>query len=99
MKPFAVMARHQLFNSKNILPQLKVANAYVQYNRLQEARALYKSLMLKHGNSRIVVMGMLELLKKQNDLEEARHVLAQFGNHATSANDKTWARDELEQLR
>ena len=89
----------QLFNSKNILPQLKVANAYVQYNRLQEARVLYKSLMLQHGNSRIVVMGMLKLLKKQNDPAEARRVLAQFSKQATSANDKAWARDELEQLR
>ena len=89
----------QLFNSKSILPQLKVANAYVQYNRLQEARALYKTLMLKHGNSRIIVMGMLKLLKKQNDPAEARRVLAQFSKQATSANDKAWARDELEQLR
>jgi Tfp pilus assembly protein PilF len=89
----------QLFNSKSIRPQLKVASAYVQYNRLQEARALYKSLMLKHSNSRIVVMGMLELLKKQNDSEEARRVLTQFSNDATSASDKAWARSELEQLR
>jgi type IV pilus assembly protein PilF len=89
----------QLFNSKSIRPQLKVANAYVQYNRLQEAQALYESLMLKHGNSRIVVMGMLTLLKKQNDSEEAKRVLTQFSNHATSANDKAWASGELEQLR
>lgn len=89
----------QLFNSNDILPQLKMANAYMQYNRPHEARALYKTLMLQHGNSRIVVMGMLQVLKKQNDLEEARRVMAQFGRQATSTQDKEWAREELEQLR
>jgi Tfp pilus assembly protein PilF len=89
----------QLFNSNNILPQLKVANAYLQYNRLHEARALYKTLLLQNGNRRAVVAGMLKLLKKQNDLEEARRVLVQFGRQATSAQDQAWAREELEQLR
>lgn len=89
----------QLFNSNNILPQLKVANAYVQYNRLHEARVLYKALMLKYGNSRVIVMGMLKLLKKQDDLAEARRVLSQFSTQATSPQDKAWAQDELEQLR
>jgi Tfp pilus assembly protein PilF len=89
----------QLFNNYNILPQLKVANAYLQYNRLHEARALYKTLMLQNSNSRIVVMGMLKLLKKQNDLEEARRILTQFDHQATSTQDKAWAGEELERLR
>jgi Tfp pilus assembly protein PilF len=89
----------QLFNSNNILSQLKVADAYLQYDRLHEARALYKTLMLQNSNRRIVVMGMLKLLKKQNNMEEARRILVQFGHQATSTQDQTWAREELERLR
>jgi Tfp pilus assembly protein PilF len=89
----------QLFNRGDIRPQLKMAYAYVQYNRLHEARALYKTLLLQYGNNRVIVMDMLKLLKKQDDLAEARRVLTQFSSQATSAQDKAWARDELEQLR
>ena len=89
----------QLFNNNSIRPQLKMANAYVQYNRLQEARALYNTLMLQNGGNRFVVMGMLKVLKKQNEPAEARRILAQFARQATSAEDKAWARDELKQLR
>ena len=89
----------QLFNSNDIRAQLKMADAYVQYNRLHEARLLYKTLLLQYGNSRTIVKSMLELLKKQNDLEEARQVLYKFNTQATSDQDKAWARDELEHLR
>lgn len=89
----------QLFNRKNVLPQLKIANAYTQSNRLHEARALYKTLLLQYGNSRVIVMDMLKLLKKQDDPAEARRVLSQFISQATSDQEKAWARDELEQLR
>ena len=89
----------QLFNSRNLLPQLKAANAYVQHNRLHEARVLYKTLLLRHGDNRVIVADMLKLLKKQNDLGEARRVLSKFIAQATSAQDKAWARDELEKLR
>jgi Tfp pilus assembly protein PilF len=92
-------AQAQLFNSNNILPQLKAANAYVRYNRLHEARVLYRKLILQHGNSRAIIKDMLELLKKQGDPAEARRVLSQFSTRATSAQDKAWARDELEKLR
>ncbi len=89
----------QTFNSNNILPQLKVANAYMQYNRLQEAQALYRGLMLQYGNNRVVVMGMLKVLKKQHQSTEARRILTQFSKQTTSAKDKTWAKNKLEQLR
>ena len=89
----------QLFNSKNILPQLKVANAYLRHDRLHEARALYKTLLLQNGDSRVVVMGLLEVLKKQDEQAEARRVLTQFSQQAKSDEDKAWAAIELERLR
>jgi len=72
---------------------------YLQYNRLQEARALYSTLILQHGNNRTVVTGMLQVLKKQHELAEARRVLDRFSRRATLDQDKAWAREELKKLR
>lgn len=89
----------QMFNSDSLLPKLKTAEAYARFDRLNEAEALYKDLMLKQKDDRTIVEGLLGILKKQNRLTEARHLLGDFGNNASSAQDKAWARDELGQLK
>lgn len=89
----------QLFNSDNLLPKLKTAEAYARVNRFNEAEALYKDLMLKQKNNRTIVEGLLGILKKQNRLTEARHLLGDFGNNAASPQDRAWAKDELVRLK
>ncbi len=89
----------QLFNSNSLLVKLKIARAYMQYDRLNEARALYDTLLLQNPNSRTILAGMLEILEKQNEPEEARRVLNQFINQTIPNQDKAWASDELDQLK
>ena len=89
----------QLFNSDNLLPKLKTAEAYARVSRFNEAEALYKDLMLKQKQNRAIVEGLLDILKKQNRLTEARHLLNDFAQQTPSTQDQAWAKDELGKLR
>lgn len=89
----------QFFNSDSLLPQLKTANAYAQHNHPREAEALYRTLLQKEKDSRAVVEGLLELLKGQNRLAEARKLLNDFSENSSTPQDKAWAWKELEQLK
>ena len=82
-----------------MLPEIKMANAYAQENRLHEARLLYQALYSKNNNSRAIVEGMLDVLKKQGSTAQARQLLNEFQHNATNTLDKAWAMIELEQLK
>ena len=88
----------QIFNSSSLLPQLKTANAYTQHSRFNEAEVLYRTLLQKQKDNRAIIEGMLEMLKKQNRLAEARRLLRDFSQNSSSALDQAWVRDELERL-
>ncbi len=87
----------QLFNP-GILPQLKEARAYLQFNRLEQARALYGVLLRKQSGGRIVAKDMLTVLKKQNDFAAARRMLSAFRQQVSSEQDKAWADEQLLRL-
>jgi len=89
----------QIFSPGNMLPEIKMANAYAQENRLHEARLLYQALYSKNNNSRAIVEGMLDVLKKQGSTAQARQLLNEFQHNATNTLDKAWAMSELEQLK
>ncbi|HKI61465.1 MAG TPA: tetratricopeptide repeat protein [Mariprofundaceae bacterium] len=87
------------FQPEDIRPQIKEAKAYIRYNRLNYARALYETLLRRNSGNRAIAEGLLDVLKKQNDLSAARDMLKTFRQHATSDLDKAWALDESERLR
>jgi len=87
------------FQPEDIRPQIMEAKAYIRYNRLNYARALYETLMRNYSGNRAIAEGLLDVLKKQNDLSAARDMLKAFRQHATSDLDKAWALDESERLR
>jgi len=89
----------QVFSPGSILPEMKMANAYAQDSRLNEARLLYQALYTKNKSNRSIVEGMADVLKKQGDTAQARHLLQDFSQNASSALDKAWAMDELERLK
>ena len=89
----------QLFNSDSLLPQLKTANAYAQNNRFNEAEALYRTLLLKQKDNRVIAEGLLGMLKKQDRLSDARQLLNDFSRNSSIPQDKAWAWDELKQLK
>ncbi len=90
--------RAQRFRPEQILPRIKEAEAYIRFNRLNYARALYETLLRKNRDARPVAQGLLRVLIKQNDLPAARQMLRRFIHDTDNELDRAWARDELEKL-
>jgi len=80
------------------LPQLKEAEAYVRYDRLNYAEALLSSLLREQPDSRDAVEMLVNLQRKQGNLPSARQTLQSFVNKARNELDRAWAKDELDKL-
>ncbi|MDX8407171.1 MAG: tetratricopeptide repeat protein [Mariprofundaceae bacterium] len=89
----------QRFRPNQILPRMKEAAAYIRFNRLNYARALYETLLRKNKDNRFVAEGLLSVLKKQNDLPAARAMLKAYRQQSSNDLDKAWAADELAKIR
>lgn len=94
----AAYRQASLLHPKQIVSQLREAEAYVRYNRPHYAQALYETMLRKFPQSRPVMQGLLVLLEKQGDIAEARRKLATFRDHAKDPLNRAWAVDELERL-
>ena len=89
----------QVFSPGDIRTEMRIANAYARDNRLNEARLLYQALYSKNNSNRSIAEGMVDVLKKQGANAQARHLLQEFSQNASSVLDKAWAMDELERLK
>ena len=89
----------QRFRPNQILPKMKEAAAYIRFNRLNYARALYETLLRKNEGNRLIAEGLLSVLKKQNDLPAARAMLKTYRHQSSNDLDKAWAEDELAGIR
>ncbi|HKI62052.1 MAG TPA: tetratricopeptide repeat protein [Mariprofundaceae bacterium] len=87
------------FQPEDLLPQIKEANAYIRFDRLNYARAMYETLLRSNKDNRFIAEGLLGVLKKQNDRQAARDMLKTYRQHARTELDKAWALDEIEKLR
>lgn len=79
----------------DLLPPLKEATAYLQYDRPNYSRAILEDLRRKFPDNRMVTEKLVELLKQQHDLPAARAVLQSFQARSKSPLDRAWASDEL----
>jgi len=89
----------QIFRPNELVPKIREADAYMRFNRTNYARALYETLLRKNPGNRALVQGLLDVLKKQNDLPAARSLLNSFRQDTANPLDKAWASDELEKIR
>lgn len=98
--PEAIQAFQQakLFNPSSALPDLRVADAFYQQNKLPEARLLYETIINQQQDSRNAAEGLLAVLLKQDDNKKARKMLALFSQRTSSTKDKTWALNQLDRL-
>jgi Tfp pilus assembly protein PilF len=86
-------------NPNSLAAVLHEAQAYVQYNRYNYARALYETKLRDLPGNRDLTEALLSLLKKQNDLDAARTLLEGYRDlHSKDPLQKAWAEDELDQL-
>lgn len=86
-------------NPNSLAALLHEAQAYVQYNRLNFARALYETKLRDLPGNRPLTEALLALLKKQDDFDAARTLLEGYRDiHNSDPLEKAWAEDELDQL-
>ena len=88
----------KVFNPNNSIISLRMADAYAGQGKLSEARALYEEVFHTQQGNRIVVEGLLAVLKQQHDTISSNNILKQFRQHTESVLDKTWAENELERI-
>ena len=88
----------QMFNPDSDRTEGKLANAFFQQGRLNEAAIIYYGLLRKDPGNRSLVEALVEVLKQQHKQGEARHVLESFSKQSTSSLDKAWAMDKIGQL-
>lgn len=86
------------FNPRQTISRIKEAQAYVAYNRLNYARALYETMLREEPKNRAAIEGLLKVLKLQKDISTAQAQLKTFREHSVSELDRAWAADELEKL-
>ncbi len=85
-----------VFNPNNDIINLRMARAYTRQGKLNHARVLYETFLIKQQNNRAAVEGLLAVLDQQQDSHAARLALHQFIRYATAPLDKAWAQTELE---
>jgi len=88
----------KIINPRQDASRLKEAEAYVKYNRLNYAQALYETLLREYPTDRNVLQGLLGVLKKRGDIPSQRQHLKTFREASQSELDRAWAADELERL-
>jgi len=86
------------FNPNNSIINLRMADAYASQGKLREARVLYEMIFHKQQGNRVVVEGLLAVLKQQQDTIAAKTILNQFRQHTKAVLDKAWAENELEHI-
>jgi len=88
----------KLFNSNNILADLRLAESYYQQHKLREARWLYEMLIRQQHSNRAAVEGLLAVLNKQHATQQSRLLLKKFARDTNSLRDKAWALDQVNRL-
>ncbi|MDX8403471.1 MAG: hypothetical protein R8K54_03580 [Mariprofundaceae bacterium] len=86
------------FNPRQTLSRIKEARAYVVYNRLNYAQALYETILREDPKNRAAIDGLLKVLILQKDISTARIKLKTFRENSILELDRAWAADELEKL-
>lgn len=88
----------KIINPRQDISRLKEAEAYVKYNRLNYAQALYETLFRDYPADRKILEGLLGVLDRRGDLPSQRRHLKAFQQSSSSKLDQAWAADELERL-
>lgn len=85
-------------NPRQDTSRVKEAEAYLKYNRLNYAQALYETLFREYPANRQILEGLLNVLRKRGDIPSQRLHLKTFQKNSESELDRAWAADELERL-
>ncbi len=76
-------------------PQLKEAQAYVEFNRPNYAQALYETLLRNEPNNQQALAGLISLLKQEHEEALLRQYIESFIKNTSDKLQQAWAKDEL----
>ncbi|MDX8394845.1 MAG: tetratricopeptide repeat protein, partial [Mariprofundaceae bacterium] len=89
--------RASSINPRQTISQLKEAEAYVKFGRLNFAQALYETLLRENKTDKTALEGLIKLLHKRHDVTAVRKQLKTYQQHASEL-ERAWAADELDRL-
>jgi type IV pilus assembly protein PilF len=97
-KAVASYRKAQMLSENWSYPQLKEADAYVHFKRLNYAQALYETLLRKEPANQQALSALIALKKGQGEKEMLRPYLQTFISSTSDKLQEAWAKDELASL-
>lgn len=80
-------------------PQLREADAYIQFKRPHYAQALFETILRKEPANQQALQGLIQLLKSKKENKLLKKNIQTFITKTTNELHKAWAKDELARLR
>lgn len=96
----AISAYHQarILNHFQETSRIREAAAYVRYDRITYAKALYGTILRDKPNNRQALEGLVGMLRKEGKITEIKKQLKQFHGQASNPLDQAWAEEEIKRL-
>lgn len=96
----AMAAYHQarILNHFQETSRIHEAEAYVHYDRIAYAGALYETILRDKPGNRQALEGYMGVLRKEGNTSEIRKQLKQFRHLTSNPLDKVWAEEEIKSL-
>jgi len=94
----AAYRQARILNRFQETSRIKEAQAYVRYDRIIYAKALYESILRDKPGNRQALEGLLDLLHKEGNTTEIRKQLERFHKLASNPLDKAWAEEKIKRL-
>ncbi|MDX8406518.1 MAG: tetratricopeptide repeat protein [Mariprofundus sp.] len=88
-----------VFNPDNRLAKRRLADGYARNGKARQAELLYESILSVQADNRGAAQGLVAALVQMQRPDAALAVLNRFSQQTTSAIDRAWAADLMEQVR
>jgi len=94
----AAYRQARILNPFQETSRIREAQAYVRYDRIAYAKALYETILRDRPGNRQALEGLLDVLRKEGNTSEVRKQLKRFHKLASDPLDKAWAEEKIKRL-
>jgi len=94
----AAYRQARILNRFQETSRIREAQAYVRYNRITYAKALYETILRDKPGNRQALEGLLHLLRKEGNASGVRKQLERFHKLTSDPLNRAWAEEEIKRL-
>jgi len=94
----AAYRQARMLNRFQETSRIHEAKAYLRYDRITYAKALYETILRDKPGNRQAFEGVIDILRKEGDTSEIRKRLNLFHQLTSNPLNKVWAEEEIKKL-